>query len=98
ALISDIRLAGDGWVDNSSGGLDPPRASIFFHNVKAALGSYPALAANSTPIRSASASWDRLLGKANITSFNCAPRSAVALLPVIAARTDRPIPAAICCE
>ena len=58
-----VRLPEEGWVLRNSGGAEPPAAAIFCHRLTAALGLYPARAASSRPIRSASFSLLRLLAQ-----------------------------------
>ena len=63
-----MRVACEGWVDNHCGGPPEEERAIFSHRVMAAVGSYPARAASSTPFRSASCSMPREFGRMKASS------------------------------
>ena len=72
---SEIRVLLEGWVERNSGGTPFDAFAIRCQRRIDSLGSYPASAANSNPIWSASDSWLRLNGKSIPTPTAAIARS-----------------------
>ena len=64
-----MRVASLGWSLRNSAVLLPPDAAIRCQKETATLGSYPAIAAKMSPMRSASVSWSREFGGLFVVFF-----------------------------